>query len=201
MTTYLTWWQGGLLLAAITISFQLLLRKGLGISTSWTSLTFWRETRKRYDAQKTFDENSENVRNDFTRMTLEQFGEHALLPTSQSEKPPIKTVYVAPWGVHFAFLLSIIVGALLVSLYDGSFSIKFELSEFHSKLSGQGWALLNTLFIGGLLVGFGTQMAGGCTSGHGLSGCANFAWPSLVSILTVLLSASLLAILVQSILI
>ncbi|MEJ2440745.1 MAG: YeeE/YedE thiosulfate transporter family protein, partial [Gammaproteobacteria bacterium] len=31
------------------------------------------------------------------------------------------------------------------------------------------------------LVGMGTQMAGGCSSGHGLSGCANLSWSSLLA--------------------
>jgi uncharacterized membrane protein YedE/YeeE len=28
------------------------------------------------------------------------------------------------------------------------------------------------LLLGGVLVGFGAKIAGGCTSGHGLSGCS-----------------------------
>ena len=35
--------------------------------------------------------------------------------------------------------------------------------------------------MGGLLIGFGTRLANGCTSGHGVFGLANFEWPSLVS--------------------
>jgi uncharacterized membrane protein YedE/YeeE len=34
---------------------------------------------------------------------------------------------------------------------------------------------------GGFLVGFGTRYAGGCTSGHSISGLANLQWPSLVA--------------------
>lgn len=35
--------------------------------------------------------------------------------------------------------------------------------------------------IGGLLVGFGTRWAGGCTSGHTIMGLSNLQWPSLVA--------------------
>lgn len=35
--------------------------------------------------------------------------------------------------------------------------------------------------IGGLLVGFGTRWAGGCTSGHAIMGLSNLQWPSLVA--------------------
>ncbi|MFA5897471.1 MAG: YeeE/YedE thiosulfate transporter family protein [Hyphomicrobium sp.] len=37
--------------------------------------------------------------------------------------------------------------------------------------------------IGGLLVGFGTRWAGGCTSGHTIMGLSNLQWPSLVATL------------------
>ena len=35
--------------------------------------------------------------------------------------------------------------------------------------------------VGGLLVGFGTRYAGGCTSGHAIMGISNLQWPSLVA--------------------
>lgn len=35
--------------------------------------------------------------------------------------------------------------------------------------------------VGGLLVGFGTRYAGGCTSGHTIMGLSNLQWPSLVA--------------------
>jgi uncharacterized protein len=42
------------------------------------------------------------------------------------------------------------------------------------------------LVIGGLLVGYGTRMASGCTSGHGVCGLARFSGRSLVAVLTFL---------------
>jgi uncharacterized protein len=36
---------------------------------------------------------------------------------------------------------------------------------------------------GGFLVGFGTAYAGGCPSGHGLSGIADLQLPSLVALI------------------
>jgi len=37
--------------------------------------------------------------------------------------------------------------------------------------------------IGGLLVGFGTRYAGGCTSGHAISGLSNLQLPSLIAVI------------------
>ncbi len=41
-----------------------------------------------------------------------------------------------------------------------------------------------TLIVGGLLVGFGTRLANGCTSGHGVSGLARLSPRSLTATLT-----------------
>ena len=37
------------------------------------------------------------------------------------------------------------------------------------------------LVLGGILIGFGTRWAGGCTSGHAISGLANLQLPSLIA--------------------
>jgi uncharacterized membrane protein YedE/YeeE len=40
------------------------------------------------------------------------------------------------------------------------------------------------MFTGGLFIGFGTRLAGGCTSGHGIFGISNLEWLSLVATLS-----------------
>jgi uncharacterized membrane protein YedE/YeeE len=42
------------------------------------------------------------------------------------------------------------------------------------------WVLL---VLGGVLVGFGTRYAGGCTSGHAISGLSNLQLPSLIAVI------------------
>ena len=41
---------------------------------------------------------------------------------------------------------------------------------------------LVVLVVGGFLIGFGTRWAGGCTSGHAISGLANLQLPSLIAV-------------------
>ncbi|WP_395066207.1 YeeE/YedE family protein [Flavobacterium sp.] len=41
---------------------------------------------------------------------------------------------------------------------------------------------ISLLIIGGLLIGFGSRYAGGCTSGHAISGLSNFQLPSLKAV-------------------
>ncbi len=50
----------------------------------------------------------------------------------------------------------------------------------HTVDSPRGWAIL---VFAGLLVGFGTRLANGCTSGHGVCGLARFSPRSLVAVL------------------
>ncbi len=45
------------------------------------------------------------------------------------------------------------------------------------------WSSLLLLTIGGFLVGFGTRYAGGCTSGHAISGLSNLQLPSLIAVI------------------
>ena len=37
------------------------------------------------------------------------------------------------------------------------------------------------MFVGGLFIGFGTRLGGGCTSGHGIFGLSNLERPSLIT--------------------
>lgn len=42
---------------------------------------------------------------------------------------------------------------------------------------------LSLLLIGGFLIGFGSRWAGGCTSGHAISGLSNLQVPSLIAVI------------------
>jgi uncharacterized membrane protein YedE/YeeE len=46
------------------------------------------------------------------------------------------------------------------------------------------------LLIAGVLVGFGTRLSGGCTSGHGVCGLSRFQARSLVAVLTFMVVAA-----------
>jgi uncharacterized membrane protein YedE/YeeE len=54
------------------------------------------------------------------------------------------------------------------------------------------------LIIGGLLVGFGTKMGAGCTSGHGVCGLARFSPRSLLATLTFMIVAAITLIAVRA---
>jgi uncharacterized membrane protein YedE/YeeE len=54
-----------------------------------------------------------------------------------------------------------------------------ELYSWDALLSVKGLAIL---IIGGFLVGFGTRYAGGCTSGHAITGLSSLQLPSLIAV-------------------
>jgi len=80
---------------------------------------------------------------------------------------------VHPWNYSFIFVLSMILGGLLGRFFTrlnnkGPIS---QLPEHHRRRFGKAPALRYTLaFVGGVLVLWGSRMAGGCTSGHMMSG-------------------------------
>jgi len=79
------------------------------------------------------------------------------------------------------FGVSMMVGGALAGWVGGQGWGNLRMApEFH-RFFGDGWAAVAVLFGGGILVGFGTRWSGGCTSGHGLSGCGRLQVPSLVA--------------------
>lgn len=55
-----------------------------------------------------------------------------------------------------------------------------EIFTFRSLLTLRGFILL---IVGGFVIGFGTRWAGGCTSGHAISGLSNLQLPSLIAVI------------------
>lgn len=53
------------------------------------------------------------------------------------------------------------------------------------------------MIVGGLLVGFGTRMGNGCTSGHGVCGLGRLSFRSLVAVLTFLTTAMITVFLIR----
>ena len=52
---------------------------------------------------------------------------------------------------------------------------------------------LSVLIVGGFLVGFGARWAGGCTSGHAISGLSNLQIPSLIAVIGFFIGGLLMA--------
>ena len=72
------------------------------------------------------------------------------------------------WG--FVFVVAIVVGAAIAALTGGEFANEWLPPMWEARF-GDSIALRAAIgFGGGLLMAFGARLAGGCTSGHGISG-------------------------------
>jgi len=68
--------------------------------------------------------------------------------------------------------------ALGVTTFDGL--VPAQVFSWEGLLSMPGMVMI---ILGGFLVGFGSRYAGGCTSGHAISGLADLQVPSLVAVI------------------
>ncbi len=62
----------------------------------------------------------------------------------------------------------------------GAAIVPEEMFQWESLLTLRGFIML---VVGGFLVGFGTRYAGGCTSGHAISGLSSLQLPSLIAVI------------------
>jgi uncharacterized membrane protein YedE/YeeE len=76
------------------------------------------------------------------------------------------------------FLCGLLLGGATYSLFNSGLEIETEATPLMTILAG-------------LLVGFGTRMGNGCTSGHGVCGIARFSRRSLVATITFMMVAML----------
>jgi len=56
-------------------------------------------------------------------------------------------------------------------------------TELYSIEALTNWKSMVILLVGGFLIGFGARWAGGCTSGHAISGLSNLQLPSLIAVI------------------
>ena len=88
---------------------------------------------------------------------------------------------------NLLFLIGLILGPLIYSYFTNQ---KIEIS------------ITNSLFLligGGILVGLGTRISGGCTSGHGISGVGRFSLRSIIATITFMI-VGILTVLIKNIL-
>jgi len=187
---YWSWWVSAIALSALTLGFWVALKRPLGVSGSWARVVMHKNDRLIHQAEAPFRNNPQLLKDALMEATIEAFGEAAVeeliaersgapvaSPVIDDGKIPVRT----PWTAHLTFLVMLVFGGTLAAAFSGQFELRFNLGELHQQLFGMGIGSWLTLFVGGTLVGFGTQLAGGCTSGHALSGCSRLVPASLLA--------------------
>ncbi|MGH2607685.1 MAG: YeeE/YedE family protein [Tepidiformaceae bacterium] len=75
----------------------------------------------------------------------------------------------------------LLAGGVISAVLGGGWETTWDLGRFDEQIGWGAGGKVVWMFGGGLLIGFGTRLAGGCTSGHGIFGLSNLELPSLVS--------------------
>ena len=77
---------------------------------------------------------------------------------------------------NFLFLIGLVVGPIIFSIFINN-EIPFLITDSFPLI-----------IFGGLLVGIGTRVSGGCTSGHGICGIGRFSLRSIVATIIFILT-------------
>ena len=86
---------------------------------------------------------------------------------------------------NFLFIVGLIIGPILYKFFTSQ-EINISISNSFFLLSAAG-----------LMVGVGTRIGGGCTSGHGISGMGRFSTRSIIATITFMI-VGILTVLVKS---
>ena len=79
-------------------------------------------------------------------------------------------------GAYIILIIAVVLGTILGPLIYNQITGR----EINISISSS----LILLIIGGILVGFGTKLSSGCTSGHGISGISRFSLRSIIATVT-----------------
>ena len=190
MFEYWSWWFSALMLTALAMGFFIATRRTISGSGNWTRVVARDNRDDIIQAEGSFRDNPEMLKDALMKATIEEFGYKAVVDflaerkgETQPEEPtkPIKTAEHTPWSVHMFFLFMLIVGGFVAANIAGSFEFRFDLGKLHTSLFGGGMGYWITLIIGGAMLGFGSRLGGGCSFGHGLGGCPRFVPASLIA--------------------
>jgi len=105
-------------------------------------------------------------------------GEQAVSSNAYWAKFPFK------WDYHMLFLAGTFLGSLASVIASRSFRLEMVPKTWAARFGASKGRRLVAAFLGGTIIMFGARMAGGCTSGHGISGSLQLALSSWVFFLT-----------------
>ncbi|HMY18947.1 MAG TPA: YeeE/YedE thiosulfate transporter family protein [Polyangium sp.] len=184
-----TWpgWAGGALISVAVVGLLLTRNRQLGVSFCYAfaidRLTDWFEARNKKNAPSS------------PAATFPMPGSE---PNAASENPadfPMPNAFPMPssssalpdessWPIIFliGIFLGGIASGILTRAFSGSpFELNLDYAGFDALWKVGPFAKAAILFGGGILVGFGTRMGGGCTSGHAIMGAPGLQKASIVA--------------------
>jgi len=185
VTTHWPWWIGALALTAFPLLHWLLLRRGLAVSGRFSALV----DRLRFGPDDVGEGELDQAAllEALRAQTLEAFGEEAL--EEEADEAPFEGPEIVPMrgpqrvADHVLFLGGLALGGFVSAAIAGSFELVAGLrgEDFGALAEALPVPTPLLLLVGGACVGFGTRMAAGCTSGHGLCGVSRLQPGSLLA--------------------
>ncbi len=166
--------------------YHLLVGRRFGVSSAWERVVHWKVERETERSDQTLTAAPDDFQAALMAATQSQFGASGggvavSSPPDQaveSTRPPQTRL---PMTANATLLVTILLGAFGAALINGRFKIAGDMGPAFADIVVDGPLLWPNLFVGGVLVGIGTRMAGGCSSGHGMSGCSRLQPVSLVA--------------------
>jgi uncharacterized protein len=173
----------------VVLGHVLFTGRALGVSGIYCRLAFWRAERAVEPSRAELTSDADALAQALLAATAEEAGLDAsaftAAPAAADEAPPSVPANSAPPPLagQAIFLGGIVAGGWLAHrLGAGAAAGAAAAAAASPAIPGaQGGWLWLAMAAGGLLTGFGTCLAGGCASGHGLSGCARLHPASLVA--------------------
>jgi hypothetical protein len=81
-------------------------------------------------------------------------------------------------------VIGIVIGSFISAVLSGEFNLSLiPVTDFESILNQNILGRVFSAFVGGIFLGFGARLAGGCTSGHGISGTFQLSIASWISLI------------------
>jgi uncharacterized membrane protein YedE/YeeE len=80
-------------------------------------------------------------------------------------------------------VVGVVVGAFLAAWLGGELTGQWVPALWETRFGDNVAARLAVAFVGGALMAFGARLAGGCTSGHGISGALQLSVGSWIALM------------------
>ena len=94
---------------------------------------------------------------------------------------------------EWMFVLGIIIGSFCAAIFSGEFQLEWLPSIWVARFGPEVFPRVLTALLGGILLGIGARWAGGCTSGHGISGTLQLAVSSWIAVIIFFISGIIAA--------
>jgi hypothetical protein len=168
------WWVGSTVLALLTVGSYFWVGHPLGVSRHWGLLV--RGPRK----EEELLHDPIALQAALLEATRAEFGDD--IDCEAIEEEPPKAMLHESFASAIVFLLMLAVGGFLGALFRGDLQWHTEMGQSFQASFGDGFGSWLVLLLGGTFIGFGVRLAGGCPSGHGLSGCSRLSLASFIAV-------------------